>query len=112
LAVEIRRRFIEEPERGERERQSRERDASALSGRERAHQTLPERPGPDPGKCRGERALGQATPGAHPVVQIFARREVSLERWFVAEIQKFPVEGTQVAPHVLAVPADPSLLRI
>src|SRR5579863_5551636 len=106
--IEIGRRFIEQPQRHQRQRQSRKGHAPFLPGRERTNRPVAPGARAHPLQRPLEEGMGQASPHAEPVAQVLERAQVRLQRRLVPDIHESGVEGGEVLAHIASVPEDPS----
>ena len=109
VGVEGDRRLVEQPERGGRGREAREREAPPLPGREEARRHVGERVDAERRQCAGRGPGG--TPEVRPAVQILGCRQRRLHRIEMADIVGSAAMGGPVLVHRRAVPGERAACR-
>src|SRR5215469_932323 len=112
FGIEIGGRLIEQPQRDGEQSQARERDATALTRRERTNQALAPGGGAHPRERLIELVRAEPAPDTDPIAQVLARTEVRLQRRLVPEVCEGCVIGRQIAAHIRAIPQHPALFRM
>ena len=94
IRIEIGGGFIQQPQHGAAEQHPRQRDATSLSGRQHTHRAIRERFRAGATQCDVDFFACDGAPNADRKFQVFASREITLQRRLVAEVDELRMTVT------------------